>query len=222
MNPTVKTSPFIFISFEWAHQTVTLEQYFLKGSHPASHCTTAGTPPSAHTHIPPDHVSECSGCDMAHPQLAHTHFCEGGRGGRREWGRGGSVRGREGGKGRCNTHYSVGGGDSSVLPHLLHSLSPHFLPLQLIYVCMCVHLCVCMRAAGAHACVSDMWPAATASILTLWESQCGKRRERRESWGESWETNSKLNSKVTLYFTACHGGKGFPMKATVYNGRCSI
>lgn len=72
--------------------------------HPAAHCTAdpagqpAGRPipPSLPPRIPPDHVSQCSGCDMAHPQLAHTHFCQGragdGRGGRKE---GASERGRE-------------------------------------------------------------------------------------------------------------------------------
>lgn len=99
----------------------------------------------AHTHIPPDHVSECSGCDMAHPQLAHTHFCEGGRGGRREWGRGGSMRGREG-RGGVTHITALGEGTPPSCPIFF---TPFLLTSShcssYMSACVCICACVCAR-----------------------------------------------------------------------------
>lgn len=96
------------------------------------------------SYIPPDHVSQCSGCDMAHPQLAHTHFGKKGRGRGERMREGGGI-----------TRYEDGGGDWVSCP----IFSALFLPLQLIYARMCVHMCSHGLTAHAwQACDQQPWP----------------------------------------------------------------
>lgn len=85
------------------------------------------------SYIPPDHVSQCSGCDMAHPQLAHTHFGKKGRGRGERMREGGGI-----------TRYEDGGGDWVSCP----IFSALFLPLQLIHARVCV--CICAHTGLQH------------------------------------------------------------------------
>lgn len=132
--------------------------------------------------VPPDHVSQFSGYDMAHPQFVHTHCKMEGGGEDRE-----SVWEERGGK----THYSDGGGESVSCP----IFSVHFLPTA---AHTCLHVCAYVYARASHACMSDMWPAAAASILTLWESWC------RKCWGKSRENNgSKVEKQLHSKLNCC-------------------
>lgn len=125
----------------WKRTASHTQSNIVPPTQPASRSAGGLLPPSLPPHIPPDHVSQCSGCDMAHPQLAHTHFCRGrGKMGGTEGRKEGA---REGGRRR---HYSAGaggrggwvggGGDYYSLPY---PSSTH--PPTAAHTCL--HVCVC-------------------------------------------------------------------------------
>lgn len=134
------------------------------------------------SYIPTDHVSQCSGCDMAHPQLAHTHFGKKGRGRGERMREGGGI-----------TRYEDGGGDWVSCP----IFSALFLPLQLI----CPHVCAYVLQRAYSTCMTGMWSAAVASILK--RSQNPWRQQTREHYGSKVEKKDK--SKTNLF--RLHQGK---------------
>lgn len=135
----------------------------------------AGAPPS-HTHIPPDHVSQCSGCDMAHPPSSHTPTSAGGGGGGRR--KGACVGGvREG-----RRHYGDGGGDCSLsypLPTPPPSSSSSLPHHRSTYMPTCV--CVCVRARRPehmHMCVRHVTRSRSLHFNSLRIPACREREER--------------------------------------------
>lgn len=126
------------------------------------------------SYIPPDHVSQCSGCDMAHPQHAHTHFGKKGRGRGDVWGKGGGGI----------TRYEDGGGDWVSCP----IFSALFLPLQLMYARVCAY--VLTRAYST--CMTGMWPAAVGLHFKTFTKPM-EAAKQRAWWEQSWE--KKINQK---------------------------
>lgn len=168
----------------------------------------AGAPPS-HTHIPPDHVSQCSGCDMAHPPSSHTPTSAGrGGGGRRK---GACV----GGVGEGRRHYGDGGGDCSLSYPLPNPPPPPPPPPQHIHA----YMCVCVRARRPehmHMCVRHVTSSRSLHFNSLRIPAC-REREERIMGGKVGGWNGGLGGEATPCFAgrATQAGKGILLTAAI-------